>query len=60
MIEARYHDEVNVLQELFAKGSRAPSPFDRSEWYALLAETGLTPLIAIASDDNTSAALALK
>ncbi|QUL39337.1 GNAT family N-acetyltransferase [Erythrobacter sp. JK5] len=38
---------------------RASSPFDRAEWYALLAETGLTPLIAIASDENASVALAL-
>ena len=61
MIEARYHDRVNVLQELFAKGGAipAPSPFDRAEWYALLAETGLTPLIAIASDTHSAAALAL-
>ena len=59
MIEARYHDRVNVLQELFANGSPARSPFDRAEWYALLADTGLTPLIAIASDAETSAALAL-
>ena len=61
MIETRYHDSVNVLQELFAQGSavRAPSPFDRAEWYRLLAETGLTPLIAMASDADASAALAL-
>ena len=59
MIEARYHDRVNVLQELFAKGSVSASPFDRAEWYSLLAQTGLTPLIAIASDDDQSAALAL-
>jgi len=69
VIEARYHDRVNVLQELFANGKAvsasksahvpAPSPFDRAEWYALLADTGLTPLIAMASDDRASAALAL-
>lgn len=61
MIEARYHDRVNVLQELFAKGSCEPAraPFDRAEWYSLLAETGLTPLIAMASDAGSSAALAL-
>lgn len=61
MIEARYHDSVNVLQDLFAGNDAvpAPSPFDRAEWYGLLAQTGLTPLIAIASDDRTSAALAL-
>ncbi len=61
MIEARYHDSVNVLQELFADRAAMPasSPFDRAEWYRLLAETGLTPLIAIASDTDASAALAL-
>lgn len=61
MIEARYHDRVNVLQELFQSGSAevARAPFDRAEWYALLAETGLTPLIAIASDSHAKAALAL-
>ncbi|MFU7528349.1 GNAT family N-acetyltransferase [Qipengyuania sp. ASV99] len=63
MIEARYHDRVNVLQDLFATDAATPaqdrSPFDRAEWYALLAETGLTPLIAIASDSYASAALTL-
>ena len=61
MIEARYHDRVNVLQELFATSDAAPapSPFDRAEWYALLAQTGLSPLIAIASDADCNAALAL-
>ncbi|MEM9501890.1 MAG: GNAT family N-acetyltransferase [Pseudomonadota bacterium] len=66
MIEARYHNSVNVLRELCeqvgsAQGNfnHAPSPFDRAEWYSLLAETGLTPLIVIASDKDASAALAL-
>ena len=61
MIEARYHDRVNVLQELFAKSSAcaAPTPFDRAEWYALLSDTGLVPLIALASDGDGAAALAL-
>lgn len=61
MIEARYHDSVNVLQELFASDAAVPalSPFDRAEWYRLLAGTGLTPLIAVASEENVSAALAL-
>lgn len=62
MIEARYHDSVNVLQALTA--NRASAPFDRPEWFALLAETGLTPLIALASergadDAGETAALAL-
>ena len=61
MIEARYHDSVNVLQALRAKGagSSTPAPFDRAEWFALLAETGLVPLIAMASDADSAAALAL-
>ncbi len=60
MIEARYHDTVNVLQELFKKEpAYAAAPFDRAQWYDLLAQTGLTPLIATASDTNNAAALVL-
>jgi hypothetical protein len=57
VIEARYHDSVNVLQALSAPPS--PAPFDRAEWFALLAETGLVPLIAMADDAGETAALAL-
>ena len=57
MIEARYHDSVNVLQAL--TGAQGSAPFDRAEWFALLADTGLVPLIAIAEDADESAALAL-
>ena len=57
MIEARYHDSVNVLQVLSAPASAAP--FDRAEWYALLSDAGLTPLIAMAKDADSTAALAL-
>jgi hypothetical protein len=57
VIEARYHDSVNVLQALAGPQTRAP--FERAEWFALIAETGLVPLIAIASDDDADAALAL-
>lgn len=62
MIEARYHDRVNVLQALngLAKDyASVPAPFDRAEWYQLLADTGLAPLIAVASDADAAAALAL-
>ncbi|MEM7688280.1 MAG: GNAT family N-acetyltransferase [Pseudomonadota bacterium] len=62
MIEVRYHECVNVLQEMFASSVGAPgaaAPFDRAEWYALLADTGLSPLIATAQDGEASAALAL-
>lgn len=61
MIETRYHDTVNVLQELledsFAGKPRAP--FDRPEWYALLAKTGVPPFIATASNGKRDAVLAL-
>ncbi len=61
MIEARYHDSVNVLFDLCHQGEGAcvSSPFDRAEWYSLLADTGLRPLIAIADDADQHAALAL-
>ena len=54
-IAASYHDRVNVLQ-----GTRAfaSSPFDRPEWYELLA-TSARPLVATASDGELLAALAL-
>jgi len=58
VIEARYHDSVNVLQAL--SGARAAAPFDRAEWFALLADTGLVPLIATSEDtEGGTAALAL-
>ncbi|KEO91576.1 hypothetical protein EH31_02590 [Erythrobacter longus] len=66
MIETRYHDTVNVLQELFEDSpsgivpdAHGCAPFDRSEWYALLAKTGLRPLIVTATDAESTAALAL-
>lgn len=61
MIETRYHDTVNVLQELFEDGSleEPRAPFDRPAWYALLAETGIAPLIVTAEDGKRRAALAL-
>lgn len=51
---ASYHDRVNVLQ-----GTSAASPFDRAEWFALLADSGLAPLIATAGAEDAMAALAL-
>lgn len=43
-----YHDRVNDLQ-----GTLARAPFDRAEWYALLADAGQVPLIATAGDGAT-------
>ena len=56
MIAASYHDRVNVLQGTIA---RAPSPFERPEWFALLADGGTSPFIALAEDGETRAAMAL-
>lgn len=58
MIAVSYHDRVNVLQEA---GLPSTSPFDRVEWFTLLAEeTKVEPLIALAEDGDEWAALALK
>ncbi len=56
MTASSYHDTVNVLQGLCQP---APSPFERSEWFSLLADSGLTPLVVLANDGESSAALAL-
>ncbi|MFN3988894.1 MAG: GNAT family N-acetyltransferase [Erythrobacter sp.] len=60
VIEARYHDRVNVLQALNGGQACAPAPFDRAAWYQLLADSGLRPLVAVASEAGTSAALVLR
>ncbi|MEQ8412556.1 MAG: GNAT family N-acetyltransferase [Erythrobacter sp.] len=60
MIVSTCHDSVNALSGLACgDGHAAPAPFDRAEWYALLAETGLVPLVAMAQDGDAHAALAL-
>lgn len=56
MTALTYHETVNVLQGLCQP---APSPFERFEWFALLAEAGLAPLVVLASDGDEQAALAL-
>ena len=57
MIAVSYHDSVNVLQGL---GFTSAGPFDRPEWFELLAgEGGLTPWIALARDGEHAVALPL-
>ncbi len=57
MIAVSYHDRVNVLQ---AMGLASAAPFDRSEWFTLLAEEGgLEPLIAWRRTTPQAAALPL-
>lgn len=49
-----YHDRVNDLQ-----GMAATAPFDRPEWYALLAEAGQPPLMARAEGDASAVEMVL-
>lgn len=51
---ASYHDRVNDLQ-----GTHARAPFDRAEWFALLAEAGQVPLIASAADGGSGVDMVL-
>ncbi len=62
MITVSYHDTVNVLHDLChqADDGVVSSPFERAEWFHLLVEAGLKPLIVIAKEDDRSAALVLK
>lgn len=61
MIEARYHGSVAVLQALTARGAwpGPRTPFARPEWFALLADAGIVPLVAVAEEPGTGAAAAL-
>lgn len=56
VIAVSYHETVTKLQGLSAL---ATGPFDRAEWFGLLAEHGDSPLIVLAEDDAASAALPL-
>lgn len=56
MFVIRYHDRVNDLQ---VSSPKDRGPFDRAEWFALLEESGLMPLIAKAEDKYGSVALPL-
>lgn len=55
-VTVSYHDSVSKLQAL---DHLARSPFDRSEWYGLLAQFGKRPLVAMAELAGDSAALPL-
>jgi CelD/BcsL family acetyltransferase involved in cellulose biosynthesis len=66
LIAVHYHDRVNEVQgdprlaELLDTRS-ARTPFDRAEWFALLAEhCGLRPLLAVASEGEARAVLPLQ
>ncbi len=63
LVAVSYHDTVNELQGMKLSGGAETlgnSPFDRAEWFALLAEAGgKTPFVAIARDETGIAALPL-
>ncbi|MFZ1743838.1 MAG: GNAT family N-acetyltransferase [Pontixanthobacter sp.] len=55
MVSISYHDTVNVLQGTM----EAPSPFDRWQWFELLAQSGVTPVIVQAQDGENQTFLPL-
>ena len=64
MISVSYHNTVNVLQgAIDTRGAQEnaspPSPFGRAEWFSLLAEGGMVPLIAMAERGAEQAILPL-
>ena len=57
LVEISYHDDLNVLQGL---GLASESPFERREWFTLLAEEGgLQPFLVLARDGAEACALPL-
>ncbi len=57
MIAVSYHDKVNVLQAIDLASA---GPFERADWFALLAQYGeIRPLIALARDGEAALALPL-
>ncbi len=60
MVAVSYHDTVKFLQGTIAPvGDSSLGPFDRLEWFDLLASGGISPLLVEASDGEDKAALAL-
>ncbi|MDZ4308066.1 GNAT family N-acetyltransferase [Allopontixanthobacter sp.] len=60
MVAVSYHDTVEFLQGPIAPGEyRQAGPFDRVEWFRLLAEGGISPLLVEASKDGECLALPL-
>lgn len=65
MVGVVYHDDLKEVQDDSALAAllgspHARAPFDRIEWWRGLSERcGLTPLIAVASEGSSRAALAL-
>ena len=56
MIAVSYHGTVNVLQDV---ATEPGGPFDRPEWFALLADGKSAPLVVVAQDDTHALALPL-
>ena len=56
MVSVSYHDTVNVLQAVDAEPE---GPFDRPDWFALLADAGAKPLVALGANCAGTAAMVL-
>lgn len=60
MVAVSYHDRVDFLQGTIAPTEyRLPGPFDRMEWFQLLAAGGISPLLVEARHGDESIALPL-
>lgn len=60
MVAVSYHDTVKFLQGTIVSGGDMPTgPFDRMEWFDLLASGGISPLLAEVRDGDDTAALVL-
>ena len=58
MVEVSYQGKINVLQD---HGLASVGPFDRAEWFTLLAESAdAAPMVVLAREGNEAAALVLK
>lgn len=60
MVAVSYHDTVKFLQGTIAPdGANPPGPFDRVEWFGLLASAGISPLLVEARRGDQSIAFPL-
>ncbi|WP_232843899.1 GNAT family N-acetyltransferase [Allopontixanthobacter sediminis] len=60
MVAVSYHDTVKFLQGTIVPDEyRLPGPFDRMEWFQLLAAGGISPLLVEARQKGESLALPL-
>jgi hypothetical protein len=56
LVAVSYHDTVNVLQDV---ATAAAGPFDRAEWFGLLADAAASPMFVVVADGADRLALPL-